>query len=122
MKIAISSNDGSPHSPFSSRFGRCSNFAFFDTETQSWDKAENPARSSRGGAGTQLVQYLADQGVEVLISGRYGPNAFLAIQASGIDAYLGKTGTPTDLVEKFQSGILPKATGPSGPGYHGGEH
>ena len=118
MKIAISSDDGNPNSPFSSRFGRCAYFSFFDTETQVWEKGKNPARDSSGGAGTKLVQYLADQDVDVLISGRYGPNAFIAIQASGIEAYLGISGTPSELVEKFQSGNLHLATRPSGPGYH----
>lgn len=118
MMIAISSDDGNPTSPFSSRFGRCAYFSFFDTDTQMWEKEKNPARETRGGAGTMLVQYLADHDVDVLISGRYGPNAFTAIQASGMDAYLGKSGTPSELVEKFQAGNLNKATGPSGPGFH----
>jgi predicted Fe-Mo cluster-binding NifX family protein len=123
MKIAISSSDGETNNPFSSRFGRCNYFVIVDSETRSWDVLSNPAASSRGGAGTQVVQYLSDNGIEAIVSGRYGPNAFIALEAAGIEAYRASRGTPEELLEKFNAGKLDRATGPLGRGrQHRGEN
>ena len=72
MKIAISSPDGKPDSQFSPRFGRCEFFAIFDTETRTWEAVTNPAATARGGAGSQVVQFLANHHIMATITGRYG--------------------------------------------------
>ena len=118
MKIAISSRDGESDSPFSSRFGRCNYFVIVDSETHSWDVLPNPAATSRGGAGAQVVQFLSDNGIEAIISGRYGPNAFSALQAAGIQTYKASGGTPEELLDKFITGRLDRARGSSGRGRH----
>ncbi len=118
MKIAISSPDGKADSEFSGRFGRCEYFILMQTDTDEWEKVKNPARGSRGGSGPQVVQFLANQGVDVIISGRYGPNAYTALQASAVEPYLAQSGTPLDLLGAFREGKLRKAAGPSGPGHH----
>ena len=64
MKLAISSHDGKFDTPFSDRFGRCRQFVFIETETGNWQTKLNPAAVTRGGAGAQVVQFLADNGVE----------------------------------------------------------
>ena len=66
------------------------------------------------------MELLANQDVGVLISGRYGPTAFSAIERAGMEAYLGDTGTPLELVKEYQAGSLRRATRPSGKGFHGG--
>jgi predicted Fe-Mo cluster-binding NifX family protein len=101
MKLAISSHDGKFDTPFSDRFGRCRQFVFIETETGNWQAKLNPAAVTRGGAGAQVVQFLADNGVEATISGRYGPTALSALEAAGIQAYIATTGTPASLSEKF---------------------
>ena len=119
MRIAVSSSDGLQDSPFSPRFGRCAFFLIFDTSSTNWEIKENPARNARGGAGTKVVQFLTDWGVDALVSGRYGPNAFSALKASGITPYLAESGSAKDLVEKLLSGELTKGESPSGKGFHG---
>jgi predicted Fe-Mo cluster-binding NifX family protein len=123
MKIAISSSGGEYDKPFSSRFGRCNYFVIVESETRSWDVLSNPAATSRGGAGAQVVQFLSDNGIEAIISGSYGPNAFSALQAAGIQAYKASRGTPEELLDKFITGRLDQATGPLGRGrQHRGEN
>ncbi len=119
MKIAISSRNGSPDKNFQSRFARCENFAVFDQNLGTWENLKNPAGDSHGGAGPKVVQFLADHGIQAVISGRYGPNAFTALQAAGIEAYLADQGTPEALVKALQAGELKLANGASGPGRHG---
>jgi predicted Fe-Mo cluster-binding NifX family protein len=118
MKIAISSPSGEPESEFSGRFGRCQYFLLFDTADASWMKVANPARDAQGGAGARVVQFLTDHGVEAVISGRYGPTAFSALEASGIKPYLADSGTPADLVAGLDQGDLKLAAGPTGEGRH----
>lgn len=119
MKIAISGNSGNPDAEFSARFGRCRNFIIADPASDDWQEVENPAIDAQGGAGTQVVQHLANLGVEAVISGRYGPNAFEALEAAGIQAYLATSGSPRKLLADWQEGRLATASGPSGRGFHG---
>ena len=58
-------------------------------------------------------------GVDAVISGRYGPNAYEALQAAGMKAYQASTGSPRKLLADCQSGSLATASGPSGRGFHG---
>lgn len=118
MKIAISSNDGTPTSPFSARFGRCTHFAIYDTDTNAWQSLPNPAQSAHGGAGTQVVQFLAQQNIAIAISGHYGPNAFKALQATHIQPYQAQSGTPQELVEQVQHNQLPLVTAPQPKQHH----
>ena len=118
MIIAISSSSGNPEKEFSGRFGRCKYFLIMDNDTGDWEKVINPALKSRGGSGPEVVQFLSELNVSAAISGRYGPNAYSGLTAAGITAYLAKSGTPLELLEKFQNGLLKIAAGPSGPGLH----
>jgi predicted Fe-Mo cluster-binding NifX family protein len=121
MKIAISTNSKDPDLNFSARFGRCKWFLVVDPTLGEWQVVENKAVDVQGGAGTLVVQLLADLGVEVVISGRYGPNAFDALEAAGIIAYLANSGTPRELAAAYQAGQLQIASGPNGSGHHGGK-
>lgn len=118
MKVAISSQDGGCNTPFSARFGRCSSFVFFDTETGGWEVEPNPAAVARGGAGAQVVQFLADNGVGAVISGRYGPTAFAALDAAGIHAFVADGGTPAELFDKFLANELEQVDTATGQELH----
>lgn len=120
MKIAISSRTGSQDKQFQSRFARCGYFAVYDQKLKTWEPLKNPALNSQGGAGPQVVQFLAENGIQAVISGRFGPHAFTALQAAGIEPYLAEQGTPEELVKALQAGVLMLANEASGPGRHGG--
>jgi predicted Fe-Mo cluster-binding NifX family protein len=118
MKLAISSTDGKVNSVFSIRFARCEYFVFVDSETRQWQAVTNPALEARGGAGAQVVQFLADHGIDATISGRYGPTAFTALKAAGIKAYLADSGTPQELLEQFLAGQLALVDAATGASLH----
>jgi predicted Fe-Mo cluster-binding NifX family protein len=120
MKVAISSRNGKFNKPFSSRFGRCKYFVIIDSETRTWEGLSNPAAAAHGGAGAQVVQFLSDHGVQAVISGRFGPNAFSALQAAGINTYQAKNGTPEELLDQCLKGKLKLVDTGSGSGYHKG--
>lgn len=118
MKLAISSPDGKFNSQFSARFGRCEKFIFIDSDTGAWEAIQNPAAAARGGAGTKVVQFLAENGVAATITGRYGPNAFKALKAAGIQTLQADSGTPEELLEKFIANELEQVHAASGPELH----
>lgn len=118
MKLAISSQDGNFNTPFSARFGRCEFFIIIDTETRVWEAKSNPAATARGGAGAQVVQFLADNGVEATISGRYGPTAFSALDVAGIQTFVAGDGSPAELLDKFLANKLERVDTATGQGYH----
>lgn len=118
MKVAFSSPDGNFDTPFSARFARCETFIFVDSETRRWEATPNPAVAARGGAGAQVVQFLADNGVAATISGRYGPTAFSALDAVGIQAFAADGGTPKELLDKFLANELEQVNTTTGHELH----
>ena len=119
MKIAISASGNTIESPFNPRFGRCDYFLFYDTDAEAWEAFPNPAAGARGGAGPHAAQFIINQGVEVVISGRYGPNAFTALDTAGVKSYLATAGTVLEAQGKFIAGDFEPITAPTGPELHG---
>jgi predicted Fe-Mo cluster-binding NifX family protein len=96
------------------RFGRCQYFLFIDLETMAFEAVENPNIGAAGGAGIQSAQLVANKGVEALITGQVGPNAFTTLQAAGIEILTGASGKVREVFEKYQKGqISSSAQGPT---------
>lgn len=72
MKIAITSTGNSPDSIMDERFGRCSYFVIYDTETQATEFIPNPNKEAENGAGPASVQLVAQKGAEKIVSGEFG--------------------------------------------------
>ncbi|MDD4920959.1 MAG: NifB/NifX family molybdenum-iron cluster-binding protein [Bacteroidales bacterium] len=72
MKIAITSDGNNLDSKLDSRFGRCSFFAIYDTETKNLEFLPNPNKESMEGAGPASAQFVASEGVQKVISGEFG--------------------------------------------------
>jgi len=118
VKIAVSSKGIGKDSTFSSRFGRCAYFNIYDDEQQDWFEIQNEAQHARGGAGTAAVQALADRGVDVIISGRFGPHAFQAISAARITPIVLTGDSPRDVLKSFLEGEGEEVTSPARKGFH----
>jgi predicted Fe-Mo cluster-binding NifX family protein len=72
MKIAITSTGNALNSKLDSRFGRCSYFVVYDTETRSTEFIPNPNKDHIEGAGPASVQLVASRGVKKVVSGEFG--------------------------------------------------
>lgn len=72
MKIVITSEGENLNSKLDSRFGRCSYFAMYDTETKDLEFMPNPNKESMEGAGPASAQFVASKGVQKVISGEFG--------------------------------------------------
>jgi predicted Fe-Mo cluster-binding NifX family protein len=96
------------------RFGRCQYFLFVDPETMALEALENPNIGASGGAGIQSAQLVANKGVDTLITGQVGPNAFTTFQAAGIKILTGGSGKVREVLEKYKNNQLASfAQGPT---------
>lgn len=122
MKLAISISSKTVDPSFDARFGRASAFCIVDMETGEWQSYDNPALSASGGAGVQAAQFVAKQGVQAVVSGAFGPNAFDTLAAADIEMYLStsnQTHSAAQVLEMFKAGQLTKAESATHKGYHG---
>ena len=115
MKIAVSAAGESLDAQIDPRFGRCPYFVIVDSETMKFEAIANTASGAMSGAGIQAAQLVANKGVQAVLTGSVGPNAFQALSSAGISVITGVFGTVREAVEKFKSGQLQKTTAPTTP-------
>lgn len=119
MKIGVSASAASLDSKVDARFGRCPYFVIVDSETMGYTVVTNDSTNAAHGAGIQAAQTVANQGVEVVITGNVGPNAFNVLNAAGIKVVTGGTGTIKEAVTKYNNGELQEVTNPTVGGHFG---
>ena len=119
MKIAIPAQGKDLHAAIEPRFGRCQQFVIVEIESMEFEVLENPNIAASGGAGIQTAQRLAEKGVQAILTGNCGPNAFRTLQAAGIQTYINVTGTVLTAVEQYKSGQLQTAAQPNVGGHFG---
>lgn len=108
MKIGISSKGKDLNSEVDPRFGRCSYFLIVDVDTLNFETIGNESMMASGGAGIQAAQTIAKTGVEAIITGNIGPNAFQTLSAAGISVYTGADGIIKDIIERYKKGDFKK--------------
>jgi predicted Fe-Mo cluster-binding NifX family protein len=79
----------------------------------------NAAANAMGGAGIQAAQSLAGKGIEAVITGNVGPNAFQTLSAAGIKIATGASGTIREAIVKFNKGELSNTGAPTVRGHFG---
>jgi len=72
MKVALTSTGNSLDSELDQRFGRCSYFVIYDSETKGIEFIPNPNKDAQEGAGPASVQVVASRNVQKIISGEFG--------------------------------------------------
>lgn len=114
MRVCITSTGPSLDSEMDPRFGRCQYFLFVDPQSLETEALENPNIGASGGAGIQSAQFVANKGVEAIITGQVGPNAFATLQAAGMKILVGASGKVREVLEKYNMGQLTSfAQGPT---------
>jgi predicted Fe-Mo cluster-binding NifX family protein len=72
MKLAITSTGNTLSHKIDPRFGRCSYFVIFDTETRSTDFLSNPYKNAKEGVGPSCVKLMSKHGISKIVSGEFG--------------------------------------------------
>jgi predicted Fe-Mo cluster-binding NifX family protein len=119
VKVAITSQGDSLDAQVDLRFGRCPYFIIVDLETRKIEAIPNPASGATGGAGPQAAQIIADKGVEVVITGNVGPNAFQTLKAANVKIYKEAFGTVQETLTKYEIGELEELSNSSVSGHFG---
>ena len=119
LKVAVSASAPSLDAPVDPRFGRCAYFVIVDLDTMQFEAIQNPAQYAGGGAGIQAAQTIASKGVQVVLTGNVGPNAYQALSAAGIQIVTGVYGTVREAVMKYKQGEVRGTSSPTAPPHYG---
>jgi len=119
MRIAVSTSGPSLDAEVDSRFGRCQYFIIVDPETMQFDAVENSGAMAGGGAGVSAAQMIAGKGVEAVLTGNCGPNAYQILSAAGIKVITGVVGKVQDVIQGYKSGKFKVSSQPNVPGHFG---
>ena len=107
MKIAITAQGQELTSKTDLRFGRAKWLIVVDTESGDFQAHDNNLNlNAAQGAGIQTGQNIANLGVEAVITGNVGPNAFRTLNAAGIRTFLAEQQTVEDAIEAFKADKL----------------
>lgn len=107
MRVAITSTGTGLDSNLDPRFGRAAYFIIADPETMKFDVVENSQNLNLPqGAGIQAGKIIADNKVDVLVTGHCGPKAFKVLQNAGVKIMTGAHGKVTDVIGQFKDGEL----------------
>ena len=121
MKVVITAAGPSLDAQVEPRFGRAPYFVLVDTETMELIEAiENPFIGQMSGVGVQAAQFIADKGVEAVITGNVGPKAFEGLRLAGIPVYTVVGGKVRQAAEKFKQGALQQVGAATSPAHSGG--
>ena len=113
MKIAISATGPTLDAEVDPRFGRCQYFIIVDPETMQFEAIENSGVMAAGGAGISAGQMIADKGVQAVLTGNCGPNAYQVLSAAGIQVITGVSGKVKDAVQSYKSGQFQASSQPN---------
>ena len=113
MKIAITANGSALDAEIDPRFGRCQYFIIVDPETMQFEALENSSAMAGGGAGVSTAQMIAGKGVEAVLTGNCGPNAYQVLAAAGIKVITGVAGTVQDAIQGYKSGKFQATSQPN---------
>lgn len=119
MNVAFCVTGTDRNNPLDQRFGRAAYYGILETETGSYRVVENSAKDASGGAGTQAIQVLVDQSVNVVIAPEVGPKAFEAMKQMGIRGYKQGSATTVDAaLAAWKNNQLEEVTEPGNTGLH----
>lgn len=113
MKICVTAMENNLDANVDPRFGRCKYFLIIDTDSMNVNPISNESMMASGGAGIQAAQMVAKTGVDTVITGNVGPNAFQTLKSAGIKIITGVNGNIKDVVDKFNKGELKEIDSPS---------
>jgi len=119
VKICVTASGTALDAQVDPRFGRASHFVIVDPENMAFEAIANTAAGAASGAGIQAAQIMAKNGVDIVITGNVGPNAFQALSSAGTRIIVGANGTVKEVIEKYKKGELEETEAPTVGGHFG---
>lgn len=109
MKIAVTSYDKDITGKIDRSFGRAKWFVVVDTENDTVEAHSNEQNvNAVQGAGIQAAQNVSNLGVDVILTGNVGPNAFRTLSAASVKIFIvGKdVETAEEAIAEWKAGRL----------------
>ena len=107
MKVAVTSQCEDLASEIDPRFGRAKWLIVVDTETGKSEAHNNAVNlNATQGAGIQTGQNIANLGVDAVVTGNIGPNAFRTLNAAGVRIFLAEKQTVDEAINALKAGGL----------------
>jgi predicted Fe-Mo cluster-binding NifX family protein len=78
-----------------------------------FESLENSSAMAAGGAGISTGQMIASKGVEAVLTGNCGPNAYQVLLAAGVQVITGVSGKIRDAIQAYKSGQFQATSQPS---------
>jgi len=104
MKVAVTSQGEELSSEIDPRFGRAKWLIVVDTETGKSEAHDNTVNlNATQGAGIQTGQNIANLGVDAVVTGNIGPNAFRTLNAAGVQIFLAEKQTVEEAINAFKA-------------------
>ena len=119
MKIAVSATGTNLDADIDPRFGRCQYFIIANPDTMEFETLGNSSAMAGGGAGISTAQTIAGKGVEAILTGNCGPNAYQVFSAAGIKVITGVSGKIRDAIQNYKSGKFQASSQPNVAGHFG---
>jgi len=105
MKIAVTAKGRDLDSQVDPRFGRAAYLILVDTDSLAFEVLDNSENANAfKGAGIQAATSVCDRGVDALLTGFCGPNAFRILSAANINVVNDISGTVRDAVSALNQG------------------
>jgi predicted Fe-Mo cluster-binding NifX family protein len=120
LKVCVTASEKSLDAQLDPRFGRCKYFIIIDPETLQFEAIDNTATAAMHGAGIQASQIVIEKGVETILTGNVGPNAYQVLSTAGIKIITGARGTIKEVIEKYKKGEFQITTNSTVPPHFGG--
>lgn len=89
MKICVTAQGQNLKSKIDPRFGRCDYFLVLNEDGELVKNLSNPGSKTSKGAGIKAAQAIVDEEIDVVITGKIGPNASSVLQENNIKIYVG---------------------------------
>jgi predicted Fe-Mo cluster-binding NifX family protein len=107
MKVAVTAQGKELSSKIDLRFGRAKWLIVFDTETDDFQAHDNVVNlNAVQGAGIQTGQNIVNLGVDAVITGNVGPNAFKTLNTANVKISLAKEQTVQEAIDSFKASKL----------------
>ena len=87
MKIAVATGKGGIEDRVSEVFARAQTFTIVEVEgkeIRNFKVIQNPAREAAKGAAIRALERLKEEGPQLVIAGKFGPNASQLLEAEGV--------------------------------------
>ena len=112
MKVLITADGEDLEAKVDVKFGRAPYFLIVDTDNLSFEAMKNEAANEFGGAGVKAAQSVINKGVEAVITGNIGPNAYQVLRRAGIRIFKAGGKKVREAIEDLKNNKLEEITSP----------